>query len=395
VPLQPVKVYSCRSQALVNPIDNRRWLDDHPATHTGASGAARAPGDTMAAHIIDPDLTASQAAALRDIVDLLSMKVRRSARPGQLYRRDAHPKHHGCVKAWFTVNPDVRADLRHGLFASPQTCPAWIRFSNGFPDVRADAKRDQRGMAIKLMQVPGPKLLPLERDTQDFILASAPRFFLRRLEDFAAFTRLAVRRPSFLALFFFVRRRYEFQALQSTLRRTDNVLLTRYWSQTPYRLGPHVVKYSAVPTSADPGLRAGRSPDYLRENLAAQLRDGDATFDFRVQVRRDDPSMPIEDATVEWQEAQAPFETVATIRIPRQDFQNPPQMALAEFASFSAWHCLPEHEPLGAINRARREVYLAISMLRRELNGLPPFEPRDHDDYGQVLEHQSRLSGAG
>jgi hypothetical protein len=68
-------------------------------------------------------------------------------------------------------------------------------------------------------------------------------------------------------------------------------------------------------------------------------------------------------------------------------------MALAEFASFSAWHCLPEHAPIGPINRARREVYLAISALRRELNGVPPFEPQGHDDFGSVLDQYLRISG--
>lgn len=95
---------------------------------------------------------------------------------------------------------------------------------------------------------------------------------------------------------------------------------------------------------------------------------------------------------MEWSEAQAPFQTVATITIPRQEFQSPAQMALAEFASFTVWHCLPEHEPLGSINCARREVYLAIATLRRELNGLPPFEPRHHDDFRDVLERYSRYS---
>src|SRR5262249_26153593 len=46
-----------------------------------------------------------------------------------------------------------------------------------------------------------------------------------------------------------------------------------------------------------------------------------------------------------------------------------------ENLSFSPWHCLPDHKPLGAVNRVRRAVYIAISKRRRELNGAPQFEP--------------------
>jgi hypothetical protein len=38
-------------------------------------------------------------------------------------------------------------------------------------------------------------------------------------------------------------------------------------------------------------------------------------------------------------------------------------------------------------------VYLAISALRRELNGVPPFEPQGHDDFGSVLDQYLRISG--
>ena len=52
-----------------------------------------------------------------EIARLLVIKVAGSAREGGLFRRDAHPKHHGCVKAWFEVNADVPAALKHGIFA--------------------------------------------------------------------------------------------------------------------------------------------------------------------------------------------------------------------------------------------------------------------------------------
>ena len=33
------------------------------------------------------------------------------------YKRDAHPKSHGCVNAYLTIDKDVSPDLAHGIFA--------------------------------------------------------------------------------------------------------------------------------------------------------------------------------------------------------------------------------------------------------------------------------------
>ena len=106
----------------------------------------------------------------RDAID----KITLDGKPSGFYRRDAHPSAHGCVQAWLQVNPDVDPALRHGVFARPgRSYPVWIRFSNGlFSD---DNAWDARGMAMKLMGVPGEKLLPEEREeqTQDFVIGRA------------------------------------------------------------------------------------------------------------------------------------------------------------------------------------------------------------------------------
>ena len=77
-----------------------------------------------------------------------------------------------------------------------------------------------------------------------------------------------------------------------------------------------------------------------------------ATFEFLVQRQAD--GMSIDDSTIEWDEARAPFRRVATITIPPQDFQSPAQMTLAEQISYTPWHSLPAHAPLGGVNRVRR-----------------------------------------
>jgi hypothetical protein len=324
--------------------------------------------------------------AIHHIAEMVVASVRREYPPGTLARRDAHPKHHAVLRATFTVADDVPPELRYGVFAASASYPAWIRFSNGSPSPQPDRRRDQRGMAIKLLQVPGEKMLASERDalTQDFILSSSPRFFIRSVSDYVDFTRAATRKPSFRVLSYFFRgapwrwRIHELRALVASLQRTDDVLSLRYWSQTPYRLGPHVVKYSARPVgrgTAGGPVRPGSSPDFLRETMAVRLATEPAAFEFLVQRRTDPASMPIEDATIEWDEARAPFARVATITIPVQRFESEAQMRLAEQISYTPWHTLPEHEPLGGINRTRRVVYEAVSRVRHELNGTARKEP--------------------
>ena len=90
----------------------------------------------------------------------------------------------------------------------------------------------------------------------------------------------------------------------------------------------------------------------------------DVAFDFFVQFQTDARTMPIEDASVEWSERDSPYVRVAEVRIPRQAIDAPGRDQACERTSFSPWHCLAEHRPLGGMNRARREIYQAMQQLR-------------------------------
>ena len=49
-----------------------------------------------------------------------------------------------------------------------------------------------------------------------------------------------------------------------------------------------------------------------------------------------------------------------------------------ENLKFSPWHTLPEHQPLGRINRARQKIYEAVSDYRHKRNGVSDYhEPTD------------------
>jgi hypothetical protein len=86
-----------------------------------------------------------------------------------------------------------------------------------------------------------------------------------------------------------------------------------------------------------------------------------------VQFQEDPVSMPIEDASVEWNESRSRFRKVGTIRIPAQDLESPEMLEFrnsCEVLSFNPWHALADHRPLGGLNRLRRGSY-EMSVRRR------------------------------
>jgi hypothetical protein len=87
-------------------------------------------------------------------------------------------------------------------------------------------------------------------------------------------------------------------------------------------------------------------------------------FEFQVQLRTSESSMPIEDATVEWLEAESPYRTVATLHLPRQIVLSGEEASSEEHRSFDVWSGLVDHRPLGGINRARRLAYPASARFR-------------------------------
>ena len=128
------------------------------------------------------------------------------------------------------------------------------------------------------------------------------------------------------------------------------------------RAGGEVFAAAHLEASQPQAARPGES--YLSEAMQAHLSSHVASFDFCVQLRKE--GMPIEDAGQRWDERGSPFVKVATLHIPRQTFRAPEREALAESLSFSPGHALPEHAPLGGLNRAREKIYAALSKFRHQ-----------------------------
>jgi hypothetical protein len=302
--------------------------------------------------------------------------------------RDAHAKAHGCVRALFRVNEKLPPELRQGIFQDGRVYRSWIRYSNGNGRAGKDSKPDGRGMAIKLVGVPGPKLAEDEKATQDFLLINSPVFFVRNAADYVELSKAnAAGKPFsfFLGWNPFHWRLHELGAALGLLffKKTLNPLDIRYWSLTSYLLGDAgPVKYSARPCATAPAEKPDKkNPDFLRDAMAARLKNGGACFEFLVQLRTDPSHEPVEDPTILWNEKKSPFQEVATIDIPAQRFDGAEQKKFCENMSMNPWHAVPEQRPLGGINRVRKVVYETISKLRHDLNGAPRSEPTGDETF--------------
>lgn len=314
----------------------------------------------------------------REIIEEIAAFVRATWQPGAA-QRFGQTKTLGVLRGTFTVRPDLPPHLARGVFARPRTYRAWIRFSGPGPYAPPDLEDfGQCCAAIKLLDVPGHKLMPDERRTQDLLLVSPPSFLTANVRENLKLQRHARARTG---LFYFLDPRDPhlliglLQFLYSRVH--SSPLETRYHSTVPFLLGEgQAVQYSLRPRSSErTRIPARPSPDYLREAMARTLADGDWSFDLFVQTQRDPHRMPIEDASVTWPERLSPPVPVGELRLPAQRFDSDEQLRFADELRFNPWHSLPEHRPLGSQNRARRRIYEAMADLRQSMNGDAHVEP--------------------
>jgi catalase len=279
----------------------------------------------------------------------------------------------------------VPEEFRAGVFANASgSYKALIRFSNGQPTVNHDLIPDSRGFAVKLIGVPGKKVMPDESDavTQDFVGANRPAFFLSTNSDYLQFFE-NVRRGG-LDLLKWLISNFKFREMNAARKfiftEIGDVLAVQYFSTTPYRLGSGnlAIKYSWLPVDCQTRQEKvdrlpGFSHDFLRERLAESLSQGDNCFDFLVQKQQDACEQPIEDAITEWTTS---WTKLGSLVIPKQVLnQTDAGKLYCEDLSFTPWHTLAVHQPLGNINRARKVVYQAASVFRHATNKQKREEP--------------------
>ncbi len=293
-------------------------------------------------------------------------------------KRGQHPKQQALLRGVFEIADSVPKTLRAGVFAEPGAFDALVRVSTG--PMPKDSDPNPHAMAIKLVDVPGS-----QSGTQDFIMLDQPTFFIRDIAEYVKFFDATMADPA--AESYFKTRPREFG-----LNLTFNVVIAshlerQYWSEVPIAMGGGAARLTLIPDVANvSGRDPATSPDGLRDALEEHFvrNRRPARFFFAAQAYVDEATTPIEDATAVWP---TPFEIIATLTLPAQDFTAPEQFAVCENLSYTPWHCLPEHQPLGGIQRCRKRVYEASQRLRHGLNGAADREPTkaDYDALGQFI----------
>jgi len=316
--------------------------------------------------------------------------------------RGVHAKGHAIVKGKLEVLPGIAPELAQGLFSTPGSYDALLRFSTLPGDILDDSVSVPRGLAIKLFDVPGERLPGSENDTtQDFILVNGPAFasptpkaFLANLKMLAKTTDVGEGlKKGLSATMQTLDAALETVGIQSptiqTLGGAPNThpLGETYYTQVPLRHGGYIAKLSVAPISINLTELAGSKvdtsgrPDALREDMGEVLIEQDSVWEVRVQLCTDLEKMPVEDTSVVWDEKVSPYVAVARLTVLAQlGWERGLSEHQEQAVAYSPWHGLTAHQPIGGVNRARKPTYERSVQFRGERNGCPVHELRTIGD---------------
>lgn len=309
------------------------------------------------------------------VAKILLMQANAAAQGRGPLRRGTHAKG-VCAQAQFEVfDVSVGRDramaerLAQGIFAKPGNYPATVRFANADPNVNSDFKPDVRALSFAVDLTQNGTAANVGR--QDFSLQNATTLPMNDARAFLA-TMKVLTAPSPAAGLWSLPFRDKLRVLRTLALAQMQAHQTikpyqqlRYWSTVPFRHGPtDVVMHSATPSPDNPARRLERTnPNALQDELIRHVSE-DSTmsrFDFGLQFldvdrmtywgKRQDANFWMENASVEWSEAEAPFHTVARLTLLPKS-QLGPETGEATYFDVTG-NATPDSAPVGSINRAR------------------------------------------
>jgi len=333
----------------------------------------------------------NEQAIIEAIVErVLVMQAKAAAQQHRSLRRGTHAKGI-CVQGQFEVfdvrvgrDPALAARLAKGIFAKPGLYPAVARFANSDSKVNSDFKADVRSLSfsVDLARIKTKVFSANAVSRQDFSLQNATTLPINDSTAFLAIMRLLTASNPAAGLWSLpfkdklrVLRTLTLVQFQ-THQKIKPYQQLRYWSNVPFRHGPNeVVKQSAIPSPDNPGMPLQRSnPNGLQDELVRHVKEDSqmSSFDFGLQFldtgkmtywsKRQDANFWIENASVEWHEAESPFHTVARLTLLPKS-QLPPDAGEATYFDVTG-NATPDSTPVGSINRARRQGEVASRKAR-------------------------------
>ncbi|HMH11620.1 MAG TPA: hypothetical protein VK578_00805 [Edaphobacter sp.] len=339
------------------------------------------------------DADRSRAREQADIEEItatsLLLQANSAAKQHRPLARGTHAKG-VCVRAKFEIfdvtdgrNPEFAARLAKGIFATPGIYPAVVRFGNADPKKNSDFKADVRSLSFSVdLDRDGTALPDADGGKQDFSMQNATILPINDSPAFLAIMKLLTASKPAACLW-----SLSFRDKLRVIRTLTLVQLQahqtikpyqqlRYWSTVPFRHGPsNVVKYSTTPSPENPAKALQKSnPNSLQDELIRHVEEDSkmSSFDFGVQFldadrmtywgKHQDADFWIENASVEWNESETPFHTVARLTLlSKSQFQ--PTAAEAIYFDVTA-NSTPDSAPVGSINRARWPAEVASRRAR-------------------------------
>ena len=345
-------------------------------------------------HVIFDELSRT----MQHITRTMAARYRHAYRP-------VHAKSHGLLLGTLTVASGLPEHLAQGLFAGPGSHPVLMRFSTNPGDLLADNVSSPRGLAVKVLGVEGEMVENHRGETtQDFVCVDADKFsapdpagFLKQIKTFdktlttpegvkhaVSMTARAVNTMIGVV-------GLHSATLEGVGAPAVHILGESFTTVTPVRYGGYVAKLGFAPASESLRKLTGESVDLgedynaLEDLIKTFFRRETAVWNVKVQLAlapkpgadEKDNKFPIEDASKEWPKDDSPWQTVAQITVGPQDtYSDARQLFFDEQISFSPWHALAAHRPLGGVMRSRRKAYQEAAKYRAQRNQHPRVEPK-------------------
>jgi len=309
-----------------------------------------------------------------DIVAMMRKSLQEAFDTHRQIASGTHAKTHGVVTGRLTVGDDLPPELAQGLFAQPGTYEIVLRYSSEPGTIETDTVPRARGASLKVLDVPGEKLQP-GWTSQDFLFNT---WSIIPPGDANAYHQLIHERSG------------EVEALRESpdevglFDRTPNInpVAHFYFTQGAFRFGDHVAKLCLAPVTSEQHEAGKREvtpndpPGVLSELAREYHAAHPARYELRVQLCTDLDSMPVEDASIPWDEQVSPYRRVATIDIPPQESFSPERRVYAErVMSWRPWNGLVAHRPLGSINRLRHSLYRQLGEWRHQTHATAEHHP--------------------
>ena len=349
-------------------------------------------------HVIFDELSRT----MQHITRTMAARYRHAYRP-------VHAKSHGVLVGTLEVLPGLPPELKQGLFASEAKHPVILRFSTNPGDLLADSVSSPRGLALKVLNIEG-ETVPNHAGatTQDFVCINAnafpvpdPEGFLKQIKLFdkglevSEGVKHAVSLAARGANAVLKAVHLSSAALEGIGAPSVHPLGESFSTVAPLRYGDYVAKIGFAPASENlkaltgKGIDLGQDYNALEEEIKRFFRHEHAVWDVKVQLalaaepgtEEKDKDFSIERADKPWPEDKSPWRTVARITVAAQDsYSDARQLFVDEQLSFSPWHALAAHQPLGGIMRSRLKAYEEAKKYRGQRNAREVVEPVSVDE---------------